>query len=99
MDINEYIRTRNEVNIWIKYIKSQPKEMFGREIEGDMYGAQKRVWKMLRFAKRAENEFVLSKNITFEKWKSHFESLYSAKKTLLERKLLSRQNAMNDIEL
>lgn len=45
-------------------------------MEYDLYGAQKRVWNMLRNRKKHVNEFVRTTRITPEEWEKHFADLY-----------------------
>jgi len=56
-------------------------ERFGRELEHDIYGAQKRIWKVLRGMKKTVNENIEIKTINEETWVKYFETLYLEQET------------------
>lgn len=51
-------------------------------MEHDLYGRQKKIWKMLRKRKKLVTEEVQINNVTIETWEKHFRNLY---KTLERR--------------
>lgn len=67
---------RNRVNETIQRIKRDFWEKFSADMEYDLYGAQKRVWNMLKNRKKHVNEFVQTIKITSEEWEKHFADLY-----------------------
>ena len=45
-------------------------------MEHDIYGAQKKVWKLIRRAKKEVNELVINNKITIDEWETFFRELY-----------------------
>lgn len=45
---------------------------YTKDMEFDLYGAQKRVWKMLQKQKKNVNECIQINNITKEEWTGYF---------------------------
>jgi hypothetical protein len=48
---------------------------FTKDMEKDLYGAQKRVWKMLRNKKKPVSEYVQTNKIAVREWENYFQSL------------------------
>jgi len=42
----------------------------------DIYGAQKKVWKLIRITKKEVNELVINNKITIDAWEKFFSELY-----------------------
>lgn len=74
----KYIRIRNEVNSKIKTIKREYWSKFTSDMDYDMYGAQRKVWKMLKNRKKPVNEYVQTKGVPLEQWEKYFRDLYDA---------------------
>lgn len=93
----KYTEIRNRVNKRIREIKKEHWENFSREMENDLYGTQKRIWKMLRAAKKEVNETVQIHNITADKWKEYFTNLHSQDndQPLERRQKLRREYAIS----
>ncbi|KMQ87351.1 rna-directed dna polymerase from mobile element jockey-like protein [Lasius niger] len=72
----EYKEVRNRVNEAIRQIKRDFWEKFSADMEYDLYGAQKRVWNMLRNRRKHVNELVQTTRITTDEWEKHFMELY-----------------------
>jgi len=72
-----YKQIRNEVNAKIKQIKKDHWTAFTKDMERDLYGTQKRVWKMLRRRKQNVNEYIRIKEVTLDQWQKHFDTLYN----------------------
>ncbi|XP_055378928.1 craniofacial development protein 2-like [Condylostylus longicornis] len=72
----EYKSVRNRVNSNIRRIKKEHWEAFTADIERDLYGAQKKVWGMLRRRKKEVNEYVQTNTISIQDWENHFRKLY-----------------------
>jgi len=45
-------------------------------MENDLYGAQKKVWKLIRRTKKEVNEFVTNNKIIIDVWEIFFRELY-----------------------
>lgn len=73
---DNYVTTRNVVNSKIRKIKEEYWEAFTAGMENDLYGAQKKVWKLLRRSKNETNEFMTNSKITIQEWEQFFRSLY-----------------------
>ncbi|XP_072765165.1 uncharacterized protein [Anoplolepis gracilipes] len=73
---DSYKTTRNRVNEEIRKIKHQFWEKYSIDMEHDLYGGQKKVWKTLRNRKRVVNKFVQITTITTEEWEKYFRNLY-----------------------
>ncbi|XP_060517725.1 uncharacterized protein LOC132696713 [Cylas formicarius] len=65
----------------IKTIKREHWIKFASDMDHDIYGAQRKVWKILKNRKKPVNEFVQSKGVSIETWVEYFERLYSANET------------------
>jgi hypothetical protein len=61
---SEYREIRNRGNARIREIKEGYWESFTADMEHDIYGAQKKVWKLIRGTKREVNELVTNNKIT-----------------------------------
>ncbi|KAJ4436358.1 hypothetical protein ANN_18990, partial [Periplaneta americana] len=72
----EYKAIRNVVNDKIKQIKQNYWEKFSKDMEKDLYGGQKKVWKMLRNRKKPINEYLQIPSISPEGWVTYFQKLY-----------------------
>ncbi|KAF2901485.1 hypothetical protein ILUMI_04701 [Ignelater luminosus] len=59
----------------VREIKSEYWQRFSNQIEMDLYGAQKRIWKLLREMKKAINKSMQLKTIS-NKWTNFFKELY-----------------------
>lgn len=104
-DQAKYREVRNRMVNRIREIKRRYWEDFSRKMENDLYGTQKRIWKMLRASKREINETVQINNITAEKWTTHFKELYAennnnnrADDNSKNKHKLIRQDTLNDNE-
>jgi hypothetical protein len=45
-------------------------------MEHDIYGAQKKVWKLIRRTKKEVNEFITNNKITIDEWENFFRGMY-----------------------
>lgn len=45
-------------------------------MEHDLYGAQRKIWNMLRNQRKNINELIQTNKISSEEWERHFSSLY-----------------------
>jgi hypothetical protein len=45
-------------------------------MEHDIYGAQKKMWKLIRRTKKEVNEFVTNNRINIHEWENLFRELY-----------------------
>jgi hypothetical protein len=73
---SEYKEVRNRVNGRIREIKEGYWESFTADMEHDMYGAQKKVWKLIRRTKKEVNQLVINNKITIDEWETFFHELY-----------------------
>jgi len=71
-----YREVRNRVNARIREIKEGYWESFTADMEHDMYGAQKKVWKLIRSTKKEVNELVINNKITIDERETFFSELY-----------------------
>ena len=67
---------RNRVNSRIREIKEGYWESFTAHMENDIYGAQKKVWKLIRRTKKEVNDFFTNNKITIDEWEIFFRALY-----------------------
>jgi len=74
----QYKTIRNRVNSEIRQLKREYWEKFTGDMTHDLYGAQKKVWKMLRGLKKPISEYKQLSTINTEQWESYFTSLYSS---------------------
>lgn len=58
-----YVRIRNETNQRIKQIKQNYWERYSKQMESDLYGAQKQIWRTIRSQKKEISETVTITNI------------------------------------
>lgn len=98
-DHAKYRDVRNRVSGRIREIKRGYWEDFSREMENDLYGTQKRIWKMLRASKRKINETVQIKTSPLRNG-PHFRKLYAennnrANDNSRRGRKLNRQDALN----
>jgi ABC-type enterochelin transport system substrate-binding protein len=70
----EYREFRNRVDLRIRQIKEGYWESFTADMEHDIYGAQKKVWKLIRKTKKEVNELVTNNKITIGEWEIFFET-------------------------
>lgn len=75
--LTKYVETRNKVNSRIKTIKREHWAKFTSDMDHDIFGAQRKVWKMLKNRKKPVNEFIQTKTIKIEDWQHYFEELYT----------------------
>lgn len=81
---HKYKEIRNKVNNRVREIKEDYWQRFSNEMQADMYGAQKRIWKLLRGMKQGMNETIQLKSITEETWEKYFSDLYADIKDPIE---------------
>jgi len=89
------------VNARIREIKEGYWESFTADMEHDIYGAQKKVWKLIRGTKKEVNELVINNKITINEWEKFFRELYRGTSDDLEPKLNIREDisiSKEDIE-
>lgn len=77
----DYRQIRNKVNKEIRQIKRGYREKFSADMEHDLYGAQKKVWNMLRNRRKHVNESVQIAKIPTDEWEKHFMELYKDRTT------------------
>lgn len=75
-DRESYRPKRNKAREVMRNLKSGFWEKFSKDLEHDMYGNQKRIWKVLRGLKKAMNENIEVRTINEETWTNYFETLY-----------------------
>ena len=73
---SEYREVRKRVNAIIGEIKEGYWENFTADMEYDMCGAQKKVWKLIRSTKKGVNELVINNKITIDEWEKFVSELY-----------------------
>lgn len=88
----DYKIVRNRVNDSISKIKTAFWEKFSKDMEHDLYGAQKKVWGMLRNRKKPVNEYLTLKNISLQSWEEYFRNLFNNSDRYLS-------SVTNDIDL
>ena len=91
---SEYREVRNRVNARIREIKEGYWESFTADTEHDIYGAQKKMWKLIR-TKKEVNELVINNKITIDEWEKFFCELYRGTSDDSEPKL----DIMEDIPI
>lgn len=72
-----YVVVRNKVNAKIRQIKKDYWTNFTQEMESDIYGAQRKVWGMLKRARQGVNEYTQTNVIDENTWSTHFKKMYS----------------------
>ena len=72
----EYKEVRNRVSLKIRELKAGYWESFTADMKHDIYGAQKKVWKLIRRTKKEVNELVTNNKITMDEWEKFFHELY-----------------------
>ena len=72
----EYIEVRNRVNARVRMIKEGHWESFTADMEHDIYGAQKMIWKLLKNSKREISESFPINEISIQEWDKFFCDLY-----------------------
>ena len=70
------LKTNTKLNSRIREIKEGYWESFTADMEHDIYGAQKKVWKLIRRTKKEVNKFVTNNKITIDEWEIFFRELY-----------------------
>ena len=76
-----YKRIRNRVNSEIRKIKEGYWESFTADMEHDLYGSQKKVWKMIKRSRSEMNEFVTNSKLAIHEWERFFQQLYGGHTT------------------
>ncbi|XP_055389945.1 uncharacterized protein LOC129618936 [Condylostylus longicornis] len=94
----EYRVVRNRTNQRVKEIKEEHWASFSADMEHDLYGAQKKVWSMLRKQKKPISELFQITNITEEAWISHFTQLYNST-SMNNPEVLVMENAETDFTI
>jgi hypothetical protein len=89
----KYVTVRNRVNSEIKKIKKEYWRRFTKDMEHDLYGAQRKVWKMLREKKKPINEYVQTNKISIAEWERYFGNLYSNTITRTETDITITESA------
>jgi len=51
-------------------------------MDHDLYGAQKKVWKMLKNRKKPINEFVQTKGVNKDVWEKYFRKLHNTEEAI-----------------
>lgn len=69
-----YKEIRNRINNKIKMIKAEYWEKYSSDMQQD--GAQRKIWKLLKFRKKPVNKTARINNISEEEWRTYFENLY-----------------------
>jgi len=65
----------------------------------DLYGAQKKVWKMLKNRKKPINEFVQTNKVTKDVWEKYFRKLYNTEEAIsIENYETNHQITLNEEE-
>ncbi|XP_019765820.1 uncharacterized protein LOC109541399 [Dendroctonus ponderosae] len=75
-------KSRNRVNSKIKEIKREYWIKFTADMEYDMYGAQRNVWKLLKNRKKPVYEYAQTKEMSMETWEAYFRQLYKFEETV-----------------
>lgn len=75
-----YTDVRNRVNADIKDIKRKYWEQFSSEMEHDLYGAQRKIWGMLRNRRKEIAEYTKTVQIDEETWVEHFTKLHNTRR-------------------
>ncbi|KAK9879678.1 hypothetical protein WA026_006739, partial [Henosepilachna vigintioctopunctata] len=65
----------------IRAIKREHCRQFTSEMEQNLYGAQRKVWKMLRNRKKPVNEYVQTEIISPDIWEKYCTELYQDEET------------------
>lgn len=76
-EMQKYKTTRNRVNIEVKRIKNEYWESYTADMEHDMYGAQKKIWRTIRQKKQEVDEYAQVQSIPEEVWTDYFRRLYT----------------------
>lgn len=92
-DWQSYQQERNLANQKIRELKESYWEKFTKEMESDMYGAQRKVWKMLRKQKAEVSETVKINVINSPQWKEYFETLYREEKEYTQAATITDEDA------
>ena len=80
------------MNARIREIKEGYWESFTADMEHDIYGVQKKVWKLIRSTKKEVNELVINNKITIHEWEKSFYELYKGTSDDLEPMLDVRED-------
>ncbi|XP_050456668.1 craniofacial development protein 2-like [Cataglyphis hispanica] len=72
----KYKNIRNLAKAGMRRIKEEYWATFTANMKHDLYGAQRKVWGMLRRRKQEVNEYVQSQKISKEEWMEHFRRLF-----------------------
>ncbi|XP_030753808.1 uncharacterized protein LOC115880664 [Sitophilus oryzae] len=93
---NIYTEIRNWTNNRVREIKEEYWQRFSSEMEADMYGTQKRIWKMLRSLKRETNETIQLRTIAEDTWEKYFRDLYAETDEPMEAQETSQRDNIED---
>lgn len=75
-DHQEYKDRRNQTKSEIRRIKYEFWESFRVGMDHDLYGAQRKIWGVLRRSRREIDECTQIQKITKETWTNYFQQLY-----------------------
>lgn len=96
---SEYTEVRNRINARIKAIKRDYWAKFTSDMDYDLDGAEKKVWKMLKNRKKPINEFVQTKGVTKDVWEKYFRELYNTEEAIrIENYESNHQISLNEEE-
>lgn len=68
--------TRNDVNLQIRRIKQNYWERFLLNMEHDIYGIQKQMWRFVRSLKKEAKEIIVTQKISKQVWVEYITNLY-----------------------
>lgn len=80
-----YKRTRNEVNAEIRRLRREYWTQFTKDMEHDLYGSQRKVWKMLKASKQPVNEYRNVQTVEKDKWIQYIQQLYNTEEMEINR--------------
>lgn len=80
-EYNKYKEVRNRINEEIRKHKEGYWEGFTKGMEYDLYGTQKRIWKMLQKQKKNVNEYTQVNHISKEDWVNHHKAQHNQLQT------------------
>lgn len=69
------------MNARIEGIKREHWIKFTSDMDHDIYGAQRKVWKMLKNRKKPVNEYVQTRRVDIKSWEKYFGELYEAEES------------------
>lgn len=97
-EYSKYVVVRNRVNAQIHKIKEEHWEGFTKGMEHDLYGAQRKVWKMIQNQKKEINEYINNTNISKTQWVEHFRNIYTHPSPTTDRTIHSEVLQSNNNE-